>query len=132
MFIYINNWYIYKIFLSLSYYFRLRMVNSTENNDNLTSFSNYLKLLGINVLTQNETIKVPIRMRAYKIFMIFVVLLSSAMVFTVIYQIPFTVYTISQAIQLVSIQLMYFTILKSSSHLSIVKEFINALPVFRK
>lgn len=108
------------------------MINSTGNNDSLSSFWNFLKLLGINVLTKNEKVKESFRMKAYKLFMIFVVLSSLVIVFCGIFQVPFGIYTVTQVIQVASIQLMYFNVIKSNSQLCIVKKYLNFLPIYRK
>lgn len=109
-----------------------KRMNSTENIDNLSPFWNSLKLLGINVSTDSKKIKESFLMKSYKLFMIFVMLLSLIMVFIGFSHIPFSIYTVSQIIQVVSIQLMYFNILKSNSQLSIVQKFVNLLPIRRK
>lgn len=54
------------------------MMNATENNDNLSSLWNYLKLLGISVLTENEKVNESFQRKTYKLFMIFVVVIITS------------------------------------------------------
>lgn len=107
-------------------------MNSSDDRDNLTSFWNFLKLLVINMLTENEKQQESFRMKVYKLFVIFVLLSSQVVVFIVIYQAPFTYHHVSHIIKFVSIQFMYFSILKSKLQLSVVKKILGFLTNLQK
>lgn len=112
--------------------YRVKTRKSTQSRDTLCSFWNSLQLLGINVLKDNNTKKESLQMKSYKLFMIFVMLLSLVVMLIVMLTIPYNIYTVSLIIQIVAVQFMYFNILMSTSKLSTVRKLLNLFPLCKK
>lgn len=109
--------------------YRRKTTKFAQSSNNLSSFWDCLELLGINVLKDNGKYKDSFRMKIYNLFMIFVLLLSFAVVSAVLVSIPLKIYTVLQIMQIILVQFMYFSILKSKSQLSIVRKLMNLLPL---
>lgn len=111
--------------------YRRKTMKFAQSSNNLSSFWDCLELLGINVLKDSGEYKDSFRMKIYNLFMIFVLLLSFAVVSAVLVSIPLKIYTVLQIMQIILVQFMYFSILKSKSQLSIVRKLMNLLPLHK-
>ena len=109
-------------------------MKSALYNDSLCPFWKFAQLLGIDVPMDRGKKRETSLKKNYSLFIVFLMLLSPVIVFYIVTSLApsLSIYRISHIIQAITIELMYFTILKSKSQLVKVRKLVNLLPPRKK